>query len=407
MPIPKAAPGTEYAYYFQYMIFVRGETGSDFFLDTYRYSPVYAPLYRGDEVYLVLEDLRRIYAPDMHAHREGGRVRVTYGTPLLPEKTEWLEPEACIEQDGQIYIPVRILMERLGKISWSNESLIVVAVDGYENPAARFAGPVAAKKYRDLLTGRKGYGELNYTLWLEGGQRLIPYRMYIPSSYRPGVPNKTIICFHGGDANPDYMFKHTHNEIAVRAEREGYILLALCSYRKYTGFGGMRLPNNGDREIFNAGNPNPCGLSPEELEWSVIAERSVAAQIEDAAGRFDLDRSRFYAIGNSAGSMGIFLQVGILPAGTFRAVSCSGGCPLAESVGVENLKIKGTKFLLLMGSEDELAGQRPFYEDYPYLKEHGLDIVYRSVGGGTHLLGWTHGLDEIFDFFRAADAERE
>ena len=394
MPVPKAKPGEEFAYYFQYAVFLKEEGNSQIFLDTYQYDALYPPIYTNLDTYVSVPDLERIYAPYLTHREEENELIFYYENLKTGVRTVRMEEWVYKKQNGVYYVPVIGLMANgFGKPAMNQSDLTVIAVDATEKPEAKYSAMVERKRLKDRLHDKK-YGEMNYTLWLEEGNRLIPYRMYIPLCYREGTPNKVLVCFHGGDANPDYMFYHTHNEIQNYAERHGYILLALCSYRKYTFFGASKIP---------AGLPeddpeNPAGLTEEEKIWSDIAERSVKLQMEAAEKRYCIDANRRYALGNSGGSMGIFRQVDVLPTNTFRTVICSGGCPWEKNVNVEGLKTKGTRFLLLLGSEDEYAGPRPYLESYPYLKKEGLDIDLQLIGGGTHLLGWTHALPEIFSY---------
>lgn len=396
MPIPKANPGEEYAYDFQYAVLIKEAGNTQIFLDTYQYDALYPPIYTNLDTYVSLEDLERIYAPYLSYQLDGTEIAVTYTNFKKGRQTVRME-EWVYKKQGEIYyVPIIGLMGNgFGKPSMNQADVTIVAVDAAESPEEKYSSMIEKKRLKDRLH-TKCYGEMNYTLWLEEGKRLIPYRMYIPLSYDKAVPNKVLVCFHGGDANPDYMFRHTHNEIQKYAERYGYILLALCSYRKYTFFGASKLPA-GDPGP-NADPENLAGLTEEEREWSDIAERSVKLQLEAAEKRYSIDPNRRYALGNSGGCMGIFRQVDILPKGTFQTVICSGGCPWEKGVHVEGLKTKGTHFLLLMGSEDEYAGQLPYLVRYPYLKEAGLDIAFQAIGGGTHLLGWTRALPEIFQY---------
>ena len=89
----------------------------------------------------------------------------------------------------------------------------------------------------------------------------------------------------------------------------------------------------------------------------------------------------------------------MLPAGFFRRVVCSGGMPTVTFLDPALLREKGTRFLLLMSTEDVFDGQYTWNVGYPYLKEHGVPVEFCPVGGGSHLLGWTKALEEIYSFF--------
>ena len=396
MPIPKAAPGDEYAYYFQFAVFCKEERNTAVFLDRYRYELCFEPVYTSLDVYVSTVDLERIYAPYLRFTEENGEVTACYAPTGKPAQTVRFSESVGIRRNGALLLPaIGVMGNGFGKKSLNNARFAVLAVDSPELPEKVYQSFPDFLPFVHFLHD-KVYGEMNYAVWLEEARRLIPYRMYIPSRCREGGPYKTLVCFHGGDANAEYMFKHTDNEIELWAERENIILLALTSYRKFTFFGGNVLP---------AGDPGPhadpdnlAGLTPEEQEWSAIAAKSVRFQIEDAAGRWPIDMKDLYALGNSGGCIGIFYQTMTQPRGTFRAAVCSGGCPWPGGMDVKTLAESGTRFLLLQGSEDAYAGQTPFTEYWPALQKAGVDISFEAVGGGVHLVGWTRALDSVFRF---------
>ncbi len=399
MAIPNAPLGEEYGYDFQYAVFIKEPERVSLFLDTYLYEPAYAPAVMGGEVFLAMEDLRRIYAPYLAVEQQGETVLLTYRHPLEEKRTAKLNGAEVRFLKGRLYGKVTAVMSRcFGKEVYEGERFAVAAVDGKKPVREVFPSPFAFQAYLDRLHG-KDYGEQNLSLWMEEAERIIPYRMYIPFCYRQGAPHKTIVCFHGGDANADYVFMHTDNEICRCAEKYGYVLLALCSYRKFTFFGASKVPAG--REKADPLSPNPCGLTEEQMRHCNTAEASVWNQIEDAKKRYSLDPSHFYAMGNSGGSLGIFQQIKILPDGYFRRAVCSGGMPAVDFLEPEVLKAKGTRILLLMATEDVFDGQYTYREGYPYLREQGVAVDFHPVGGGSHLLGWTRALDVIFEYFEA------
>gem|GEM_PF-2760677 len=397
MPIPAAPVGKEFGYDFQFAIFVKREENVTIFLDTYLYEPAQSPTIIKDCIYLAVEDLRRLYAPYLAIEMGEGKAKIAYTHPLKEQKEVVLDNDDMVKINGIAYInALKVMNHSFDKEIKQFGNLDVLAIDAEKSIKEAFPSMLRFKCYTDRLT-HKTIGYQNYAIWMDEANRIIPYRMYIPLSYRSDVPNKTIVCFHGGDANPDYMFIHTKDAIARYAETYGYILLSICSYRKYTFFGGSKLPV-GDC-LIPPTTPNPCDLTTDECIWCDIAEKSVLLQIEDAKRRYALDEKHMYALGNSGGTLGIFQQVTYIQKPYFKAAVCSGGMPTATFLDVDNLKSKNTSFLLLAASEDEFDGQYTVHKGYPHLKEGGLSVDCKVVGGGTHLLGWTHALDIIFDYF--------
>lgn len=396
MPIPTAAPNEVFAYYFQYMICVKQGSSCRVFLDQYHYDPIAPVLSDIDTIWMAAEDLRRIFAPYLQVKVQDTVVTFTYKTPELPVVTVFLEGEKIRKEEDIVRVDLEALMPELGKTCQMDGIFKVFSVDDPENTLSPVAEFTQKRFYLNMING-KNLGEQFFTMWDEKADRLIPYRMYIPSSYDPELPMKTIVCFHGGDANADYMFHLTNNEICRYAEKENYILLALTSYRKYTFFGASRIPTGTDS--FDSNIENPLELTSEQWEHSLLAEASVMAQIEDAKKRYSMDEKHMYALGNSGGSLGIFHQVQIIGRPFFRAVCCCGGIQAPSVIDYDKVRKTGTEFLIVYGSEDVFDAQRIIRENIPALINNGLNARLHIVGGGAHLTAWTYALKEIFEFF--------
>lgn len=396
MPIPKAAPNDVFAMYFKYAVFIKKGSQCAVFADTYRYDPETPLVMDAKSVWMSKEELCRLYAPHLTIEDHKETLCVTYEAPDLPRRSYRVNKDQVTLSTAPAMVDVPALMEPLGKKVWKGSDYMVVSIDAKEDDPVPFANFSSQKFYYNLLD-IKDRGELNYAIWYEPANRLIPYRMYIPFTYTPSAPMKTVVCFHGGDANCDYMFHHTNYKIEQFAEKRGYILLAVTSYRKYTFFGASRFPTGG--ESFDPEKENPLDLTEEEWRNCLIAEKSVMVQIEDAAKRYNLDFEHLYALGNSGGCLGIFRQVQYIGKPFFRAVVCSGGVPAPGALDFEIIRNTKTSFLLLMSSEDIFDGQFTGHVAMPIFLENKMDVTLSVVGGGLHLTGWSHALPEIFDFF--------
>ena len=196
MAIPKAAPNDVFGYYFQYAVFAGKDDDCMVFLDTYRYDPVYPVIREEEAVWISVEDFRRIYAPYLHIEEKGGTCFVRYGTPDRREETMQAAPAQMKQGPDTLRLEIMSVMEFFEKTSWKGAGLSAVAVDAPSDAPAPFGSFAARKFYTNILEG-KDRGEMNYALWIESAARMIPYRMYIPFSYDPAVPMKTLVCFHG------------------------------------------------------------------------------------------------------------------------------------------------------------------------------------------------------------------
>ena len=188
MPIPKPAPGEEYAYDFQFAIFCKEERNTSVFLDRYRYELAFEPEYTSLDVYVSTVDLERIYAPYLHFTEGYEAVEARYAPSGKPARTVRFPESVGIRKHGTLLLPVIAVMGNgFGKKSLNNERFAVVAVDSPELSETVYKGLADFLPFVHWLHD-KVYGEMNYAVWLPPARRLIPSRMYIPSACRTGGP---------------------------------------------------------------------------------------------------------------------------------------------------------------------------------------------------------------------------
>lgn len=188
------------------------------FLDRALYEPV-SPVFEQDGVFfLSLEDLSRIYSPDLLIQAEGGRIRLrfqkyldtmervqidrqwylrevpaeeavlTVGEPLAQAHGEFIELSmGPREIGGVLYLPaVEVMTKAFGARPVPTKNM--TALTFYED----LTFPLVLWRYYSSVVRGRTCGEIHRSFWFEEGRRVIPYHMYIPTDYQPDAPNKAV-----------------------------------------------------------------------------------------------------------------------------------------------------------------------------------------------------------------------
>lgn len=357
----------------------------------------------GDEIYLSLEDLVRIFSPDWEMGEKGtilcGGVPVCfqadYRDVRAGEDTVILK-KAPLDKEDRIYVPVKEVMERIfGKYVFRYGKYMAVC-DSKEEVSTKFDGPKSQEFTERRLDFRfeKEFGDRYFTIWMPKERRLNVYRMYIPSGYDGSKPYKLLVCLHGGNGNSDSPFIRSGQLLQYYAERYGYILLAPNSYVHGSNYGGIIPP------VHMFPEPEVKTEKPEYYPSEVVEENRSAQQylknvLDQVLEKWNIDRYHIFVTGNSMGSIGTFHLLSAWPE-LFRAGAPTAAMPLTEYLDVERLKNK--PIFYLVGTEDA-NDPEDMKRRYLELKEKGLDIRFKIIGGGYHSDAWVMELETIFEFF--------
>jgi predicted peptidase len=270
-------------------------------------------------------------------------------------------------------------------------------VVGHNQEALESLGRGTPGLLRLQLRGKK-YGFIYRTYWFEEGQRTMSYRMYIPTSYDPDVPNKMILLAHGASQSQDFWFTNTNTRIQNTtpieeyAEKHGYILAAPNSYIKRGGYGDpLNIPvmDQQIREITDA-----------QMELRMLSGKGFMLGLEDVLNNYNIDKSNIFIMGQSMGALGA-LSLGDRYADTFKAVVCSALMPnLAVLDGNPYPNLVNKPVFFIEGTEDQYGfdlAQKNSAILASYLKNY---TTYWN-GGGEHSLAWARSLEHTFDFLNS------
>ena len=119
---------------------------------------------------------------------------------------------------------------------------IAVGKFDYEKELALAESALAnVKAGKDPFSGKTGDFKRHY--FFEEAGEIMPYRVYVPSSYRGDRGYPLLIALHGNGLTENYFFDSLNGGLQKLAEERGYIVAAPLGYRVDGGYGY----NNGSR----------------------------------------------------------------------------------------------------------------------------------------------------------------
>ncbi len=396
------------------------------FLDKALYEPVHPLIQQEDTFYLSLEDLDRIYAPDMRIQTEGNRMILRFSkyldtVPRVQIDHQWFFPEvpareavltlgetavegeasavlnhAPREMDGVFYVPViEVMTQCFGARTVSTKNM--TAVTFYED----LVFPVVLWRYYSAVARGRVYGDIHRTFWFEEGQRMIPYHMYIPTSYQPDQPRKAIFYFHGGGGDESRFYDQSGQGAQIYAEDRGYIIAGTNGYIQSSFYGSLVpiIQTIDQLDPAKVDYHNPEGWPAETVELRRLAGQCMEVEFQEIFSHWNLDRQNLFATGNSAGSVACMQYVLNKP-GFFNGICPTGGFINYNFYDLKQFaqNIQPNHTLCVCGTEDEHGFD---YVLRGWAKMDELGIAYRKlvVGGGDHPSGWSRVTDRVFDFF--------
>ena len=218
----------------------------------------------------------------------------------------------------------------------------------------------------------------------------IPYRLFVPSRWTPGTKLPLLVTLRAGQS-VDNSYR-SNNDFVVNAERRGYLVVTPMGYRP------LRQPYYGSP--YRIARPNAAapadGWTPLENER---AEQDVLNVIDLVTEEYNVDTSRVYLHGqNPSGSGALYL--GAKYPDRFAALVISSAPIVFESYPFDRLKGK-VALMVIHGDQDTTNPIDASKKMADAAKAAGVDTVYATVPGGTHLEAYLTYASQIFDFLDA------
>lgn len=244
---------------------------------------------------------------------------------------------------------------------------------GRELAAAEQVGAASAGG-RDPFRGRTGDFERHYVL--DGADEIMPYRVYVPTSYRAGRPTPLVIALHGLGANEDSFFDSYQKVTPKLAEQHGFLLAAPLGFR-VDGFYGSRLMAGGDATA---------------ARRSELSEQDVLEVVKRMRADYAVDSDRIYLIGHSMGAIGTW-ALGARHPELWAALGAFSGTGAPATVA----RMKHIPQVVVHGDSDPTVNVNGSRTMVAEMRKLGMDVTYIEVPGGNHVDVVVPNLPRMFE----------
>jgi predicted peptidase len=215
----------------------------------------------------------------------------------------------------------------------------------------------------------------------------IPYRLFVPSRWKPGARLPMLVTLRAGQS-VDNSYRDP-NSLVSEAERRGYLVVTPMGYRP------LRQPYYGSSyRIARPNAPAPAdGWTPLENER---AEQDVLNVIDLVSKEYGVDTARVYLHGQNPSGSGA-MHLGAKYPDRFAALVISSGPIVFDMYPFDRIKGK-MRLLVIHGDQDTVNPLEASRKMADAARAAGVDATYATVPGGTHLAAYLTYAKEIFDF---------
>lgn len=264
----------------------------------------------------------------------------------------------------------------------------VLGVHGYAQAPAQPAGAPPAPKPDPRAPLYRHVGEQYRVYEFPGTTESIPYRLFVPSRWKPGVRLPLLVTLRAGQSvNNSY---RSNNDFVKQGEQRGYLVVTPMGYKP------LRQPYYGSRYQLVRPPKPPVPAEGWTAEEDQRAEQDVLNVIDLVTEEYGVDTSRIFLHGqNPSGSGALYL--GQKYPERFAALVISSG-PI-DPAGYPFDRLKGkTGLMVIHGDKDTTNPIEASQKMADAAKAAGVQTVYATVPGGTHLEAYLTYAPQIFDF---------
>jgi len=215
----------------------------------------------------------------------------------------------------------------------------------------------------------------------------IPYRLFVPERWTPDAKLPMLVTLRAGNT-VDGPYRAQNDLVRVAGQR-GYIVVTPMGYR------GLSQPYYGSRyQIARPGAAAPAaGWTAQEDER---AEQDALYVMDLVAKEYNVDLSRVYLHGQNPSGSGALYLAQKYPE-RFAAVVVSSAPIVYDAYPFDRLKGK-LALLVVHGDQDTVNPIAASQKMADAAQTAGVETVYATVPGGTHLEAYLTYASQIFDF---------
>lgn len=273
--------------------------------------------------------------------------------------------------------------------------LTIVAMVGFVSAAAGAQAPAqggrggaaAAPEPNPNAPLYRATGEQYRIYNFPGTGESIPYRLFVPTNWTPDKKLPMLVTLRAGNT-VDGPYR-AGNDLVKQAAQRGYIVVTPMGYR------GLSQPYYGSRyKIARPKAAEPAaGWSEQE---DARAEQDVLYVMDLVAKEYNVDASRIYLHGQNPSGSGALYLAQKYPE-RFAAVVVSSAPIVFDTYPFDRLKGK-VALMVVHGDRDTTNPIEASQKMAEAAKTAGVETVYATVPGGTHLEAYLTHASQIFDF---------
>jgi poly(3-hydroxybutyrate) depolymerase len=249
------------------------------------------------------------------------------------------------------------------------------------DPDADFASAeavlAASRSGGNPFVGRTG--DIKRAYLLESAGEIMPYRMYVPTTYNAQRAFPLIIALHGLGGTESSFFEGYGGTFPKLAEEHGYLVAAPLGYRVDGSYG------------WGLGNP------PADPTTRTVQERSeedVMQVLARVRQQYNVDPNRIYLTGHSMGAIGTWKIAPKYP-DLWAAIGMFAGSGNPATLE----RIAHIPEYVVHGDADPTVNVRGSRTMVARMRELGITMQYTEVPGGTHSDVVAPGFPGLFEFF--------
>jgi predicted peptidase len=215
----------------------------------------------------------------------------------------------------------------------------------------------------------------------------IPYRLFVPETWTPEARLPMLVTLRAGNS-VDNSYR-SGNDLVKQAAQRGYIVVTPMGYRP------LSQPYYGSP--YRIARPNAAapaaGWTPQENQR---AEQDVMNVIDLVTKEYNVDTARIYLHGQNPSGSGA-LHLGATYPERFAALVISSAPIEDDTYPFDRIKDE-MALMVIHGDEDTSNPIEASMRMAEAAKAAGVETVYATVPGGTHLEAYLTFASEIFDF---------
>jgi predicted peptidase len=242
------------------------------------------------------------------------------------------------------------------------------------------ATAAAVRAGKNPFAARNGDFKRHYLL--ASANEIMPYRLYVPASYKPGAQGAAfplIVALHGLGGTEDSFFTGYDGVTPKLAEQHGYIVAAPLGYRVDGSYG------------WGLGN---APADPNTRRVQERSEEDVMQVLQLVRQQYRIDENRIYLAGHSMGGIGTWKIAAKFP-DIWAALA-----PFAGSGTPSTLeRIRHIPQFVVHGDDDRTVNVQGSRSMVERAKDIGIDVTYIEVAGGSHSGVVAPNLPAMFEFF--------